>query len=213
MKCLIKYIIIFSKILKLNFHEYFSTAIIKKSTYKLNSKKIINRYRSSLKSPYFYSLNQNSVSLFSLNTSKLFYTIININPSFFQKYFWFHNITPNFDISILKKKVNFLRQNLNYLLNNHLKTSLKSFHSDFRLHLKSYNYNIKQINNYIKDNSFKAINNNYNMLLSSVVETPQSTIHTKSSFYLRYVIFFKLNRRLTRMFFFRTVKKNKKKNH
>jgi len=186
MKCLIKYIIIFSKILKLNFHEYFSTAIIKKSTYKLNSKKILNRYKSSLKSPYLYSLNQNSVSLFSLKTSKLFYTIININPSFFQNYFWFYNITQNFDISILKKKVNFLRQNLNYLLNNHLKTSIKSFHSDFRLHLKKYNSNIAKIDKYIQINSLKSKQNNF--LISAVMNTPKSINKSKPSFYPRYVI-------------------------
>lgn len=191
MKCLIKNVIIFSKIIKLYFSESFSTAIIKKSVYTSHTKKNLNRYRSSLKSPYLYSLNQNSLFLIkNLKNSKLFYNIINIHPSVFHNYSWCYNIKPHdFDISILKKKVNFLHQNLNSVLHNHLKTSLLSFHSDFRHRLKSYNSNIIKINNYIKDNSLKPIYNN-NMLLSSVVETPYSTRTSKSSFYPRYVIFF-----------------------
>lgn len=126
----------------------------------------------------------------NLNNSKTFYYIINIQPTIFQYYSWCYNIKPHdFHISILKKKVNYLHHNLTSILHNNLKTSLHSFHSDFRLHLKSYNSNIIKIQNYIKDNSLKPIYNN-NMLHSSVVETPYSPSSTKSSFYPRYVIFF-----------------------
>lgn len=201
MKCLIKNIIIFSKIMKLNFNESYSSFLIKKSVFTLINKKILKRFRSSLKSPYYYSLNQISFSIKNLNRSKLFYTIVNIPLSVFQNYSWRYNIKPNdFEISILKKKINFLTQNLSSILHDLLKTNLNSFHSDFRLHLKSYISNISKINNYIKENSLKSIKNP--MFISSVTDTPNSLSIIQSSFYPRYVFFLNLKRRLTRMFFF-----------
>lgn len=102
MKCIIKKVIIFSKIIKLYLSESFSTAIIKKSIYTLHNKNNLNRYRSSPKSPNLYSLNQNSLSLIkNLNNSKTFYNIINVQPTVFNNYSWCYNIKPHdFDISI-----------------------------------------------------------------------------------------------------------------
>lgn len=202
MKCLIKNVLIFSKLLKLNFKESFSNSHIKASVHKLSSNKILNQYRFSLKSPFSYSLNQNSFpSIKNLNNNKLFYTIIRIHPHLYEYYFRCHNINPpQFDFSILKKKINFLQQNVNSILSNHLNTNFDTFHSDFRLQLKTYNSNIAKIDKYIKINSLKSKQNN--LLTSAVINTPKSISKSKPSFYPRYVIFLKLNRRLTQMFFF-----------
>lgn len=81
--------------------NHFQVSFLKNQYLLKTTKKILKRFRSSLKSPYHYSLNQNSFSFKNLNRSKLFYTIVNIPLSVFQNYSWRYNIKPHdFDISI-----------------------------------------------------------------------------------------------------------------
>lgn len=113
MNCCIKHIIIFSRIIKINFHISNSPLLIKKTILSLRKKKIINCFRSSSKSANLYFLNPNlSSSLQNLKKSKLFKILINIPTSIFQFYSQrYFNNQINVNASILKKQTFHLSQN------------------------------------------------------------------------------------------------------
>lgn len=102
MKCLINNIIIFSNILKLNFNKNYFQPLIKKTVISLINKKMIFRYKHSLKSPYIYLFNLNLIrSEPIIKNSKLFRAIINTPLSVFHVYsHQIHHI--EFHLSVIK---------------------------------------------------------------------------------------------------------------
>jgi len=147
---------------------------------------MINCFRSSNKSPYFYFLNQIHLSsIKNIQKSKIFQIVISTPISLFQFYYQHHEIhSINFDIKILKEQTLRLYTNLSFILQDHLHTNLNSFTVDFRHHLSKHKLNISRIDSYIKINSLTHINNPE---ISEVTETPVSPKATnKSSFYPRY---------------------------
>jgi len=101
MKCLIKHVVIFPKIIKLNFNILHSQTLIIESTSSLRKKNIYS-FRSFHKSPTHYFLNLKIFStLHNVKKFKLFKNLINIPISVFQFYSRrYNNNQTNFDISI-----------------------------------------------------------------------------------------------------------------
>jgi len=171
MKSLIEHVLTFTKIIKINYHPQNSQSLIKKSTFLLLKKKIIDSFRPTSKSPYNYFLIINTTSkIHHVNNTILYKTIINIPISLFQFYSLRYNNPINFNVSILKKQTSFLKQNLTTILQNHLNTNLHSFTSDFRTHLEMYKDNINKIIKYITINSLIPSKNND---LTCLINTPQ----------------------------------------
>ncbi|XP_050066465.1 uncharacterized protein LOC126555611 [Aphis gossypii] len=116
MKCLINYVLNFSKILHIHLNKLTSSTFIKKAVSSLEEKQIILCSRSSPKNPYKYYLNTNFIaSKHNLNKSKLYSNIIHISPSKFQFYIS-HILIPinSIDNYILKKQFNLLHKNFFY---------------------------------------------------------------------------------------------------
>jgi len=176
MKCLYKDFLIFSSILYLNFPST-SLSCIKKSVYSLTNKKILLRFRSSIKSPYCYLLNPITSSFNHLTKSKLSYSILQISPSLYHLYYRRYPLKlPPFNISILKQQFNFINHNLTFILHNFLHTNIKSFSSDFRLLLSNYNSNLHTILNYIREN---GLSHSTNFNITSSMLTPQTEKKTQ----------------------------------
>lgn len=186
MKDLINYIIIFSKIISLNFLNDFSPPFIKKSIYSLLQQQISLRFRLTNKHRYNYSLNP-SFSFSQLKKSKLFYTLVNIPPVLFFSYFRRSLSEPAlFNPTIMKKHCFQIYQNFIKILNDHLHTDITSFTKDFRMHLKSYKLKIQEIETYLKINSLKQIPNT---AIFYAMETPASDHQDKKKkFYPRYIV-------------------------
>jgi len=176
-------VIIFSKIIKVNFNIFNSQCLIKKTVLSLRNKKIIDSFRSSPNSAYIYFLKPNIFSsIQNVKKSKLFKILINIPTSVFQFYSQRYYINQiNFNISTLKKQTFHLSQNFSSILQKHLQTDINSFTTNFRYHLKNYKKKLSEIDLYIKYESLKYINNPE---VSSVTYTPTSSKKRKNtSFY------------------------------
>lgn len=190
MKCLINYVLNFSKILHIHLNKLTSSTFIKKAVSSLEEKQIILCSRSSPKNPYKYYLNTNFIaSKHNLNKSKLYSNIIHISPSKFQFYIS-HILIPinSIDNYILKKQFNLLHKNFSFILQEHLNTNVQNFFSDFQNNLQSYKNKIQEINKYIKQNSLKKIPN---YQVTTILNTPASIKKEKTSYYRRLEVSFR----------------------